>query len=120
MNLLILGPSAHLESCAGEHLKSINNRKHCRQQTPLLLAVSQGHEAIVERLLKSGAGVNVQDEDGDTPLHVALIKRSALRGTELVETSDAPGMAQILATLATSPLDAAEDKGLLIACYLAK
>ena len=96
------------------------DEKPFRQQTPLLLAVSQGHEAIVERLLKSGAGVNVQDEDGDTPLHVALIKRSALRGTELVETSDAPGMAQIIATLITSPLDAAEDKGLLIACYLAK
>ncbi|OQR68525.1 E3 ubiquitin-protein ligase MIB2-like, partial [Tropilaelaps mercedesae] len=125
------------------------------QQTPLLLAVSQGHEAIVERLVAWRASVNAQDEDGDSPLHVALIKRQALRGSEPAEPQDAPAMAHIRATLATSvclPLtvqngttlspqnpangtrvqtvlarggtsesqSTSDDKGLVIACYLAR
>lgn len=73
-----------------------------RQQTPLLLAVSQGHQAIVERLVAWRASVNAQDEDGDSPLHVALIKRPALRGGEPADPQDAPAMAHIRATLATS------------------
>lgn len=47
-----------------------------RQQTPLLLAVSQGHTSIIELLVTRGANINVKDEDGDTCLHVALMRQS--------------------------------------------
>lgn len=47
-----------------------------RQQTPLLLAVSQGHTSIVELLVSSGADLRVEDEDGDTTLHLALMRQS--------------------------------------------
>lgn len=39
----------------------LNNRK----QTPLLLAVSQGHAPLVELLLGCGADVTAADEDGN-------------------------------------------------------
>lgn len=47
-----------------------------RQQTPLLLAVSQGHTALIELLVQFKADVNVHDEDGDTCLHLALMRQS--------------------------------------------
>ena len=47
-----------------------------RQQTPLLLAVSQGHTSILELLVAKGADVNVEDEDGDTCLHLALMRHN--------------------------------------------
>ena len=47
-----------------------------RQQTPLLLAVSQGHTSILELLVAKGADVNVEDEDGDTCIHLALMRHN--------------------------------------------
>jgi len=44
--------------------------------TPLLLAVSQGHTAIVEAILQAGANVNVQSEDGWTALHKAAFEQT--------------------------------------------
>lgn len=48
-----------------------NNRK----QTPLLLATSQGHWAIVELLINHQANVACADEDGDTALHIAINRK---------------------------------------------
>ena len=45
-------------------------------QTALHLAVHQGHCKIVERLVGYGVELNVQDENGDTPLHFALARES--------------------------------------------
>ncbi|XP_066603887.1 E3 ubiquitin-protein ligase MIB2 isoform X2 [Prorops nasuta] len=45
-----------------------------RRQTPLHLATSQGHWALVELLVHHNADVATIDEDGDTLLHVAIIK----------------------------------------------
>lgn len=47
-----------------------NNRK----QTPLHLAVSQGHWSLVELLLRHNADILATDEDGDTVLHIAIAK----------------------------------------------
>ncbi|XP_059468755.1 E3 ubiquitin-protein ligase MIB2-like [Neocloeon triangulifer] len=47
-----------------------NNRK----QTPLHLTINQGEAGEVEQLLEMGANPNLQDDNGDTPLHIALIK----------------------------------------------
>uniref|UniRef100_A0A0A9W5W5 RING-type E3 ubiquitin transferase n=2 Tax=Lygus hesperus TaxID=30085 RepID=A0A0A9W5W5_LYGHE len=51
-----------------------NNRK----QTPLMLAVSQGHAGVVELLVENGASLEVADEDGDTALHMALLKANTI------------------------------------------
>ncbi|KAL3281489.1 hypothetical protein HHI36_004694 [Cryptolaemus montrouzieri] len=49
-----------------------------RNQSALLLAVSQGHCGVVEILVKLKANINAKDEDGDTALHLVLIKKAHL------------------------------------------
>jgi ankyrin repeat protein len=41
--------------------------------TPLNIALANGHLEIVKLLLEKGAYVNLKDKDGNTPLHVASI-----------------------------------------------
>ncbi|KAF8774870.1 E3 ubiquitin-protein ligase MIB2 like protein [Argiope bruennichi] len=48
-----------------------------RNQTPLLLAISQCHCGLVELLVSLGADINVEDEDGDTGLHIAIMRQAA-------------------------------------------
>uniref|UniRef100_A0A2R5LAE8 RING-type E3 ubiquitin transferase n=1 Tax=Ornithodoros turicata TaxID=34597 RepID=A0A2R5LAE8_9ACAR len=89
-----------------------------RQQTPLLLAVSQGHCSIAELLVGSGSQVNTEDEDGDTALHVALLKRSSVRTADL-DPAEAPIISGIVSQLAASgnpEIDATN----ALACFLAK
>lgn len=38
------------------------------------LAVTQGHTDLVQLLVAEGADVNMEDEDGDTAMHVALLR----------------------------------------------
>jgi len=40
----------------------------------LHIAIIKGYSKIVERLVGYGAGVNTQDADGNTPLHMILCK----------------------------------------------
>ena len=47
-----------------------------RKETALHLAVHQGNTRIVERLVGYGIDLNAQDSDGDTALHIALIRDS--------------------------------------------
>ncbi|GIY32354.1 hypothetical protein CEXT_691581 [Caerostris extrusa] len=75
-----------------------NNRK----QTPLLLAISQCHCALVELLVSLGADINVEDEDGDTGLHIAIMRHSQI----------------ILTRIGSLNMD--KNPGLAIACYLAQ
>jgi ankyrin repeat protein len=41
-------------------------------QTALLLAVDKKHLEIIKELLEHEANTNIQDDDGDTPLHTAV------------------------------------------------
>ncbi|XP_074500705.1 E3 ubiquitin-protein ligase MIB2 isoform X5 [Sebastes fasciatus] len=50
------------------------NIRNNRNQTPLQLAVTQGHTDLVQMLVTEGADVNMEDEDGDTAMHVALLR----------------------------------------------
>lgn len=50
------------------------NIRNNRNQTPLQLAVTQGHMDLVQLLVAEGADVNMEDEDGDTAMHVALLR----------------------------------------------
>ncbi|XP_077460919.1 E3 ubiquitin-protein ligase MIB2 isoform X1 [Stigmatopora argus] len=50
------------------------NIRNNRNQTPLQLAVTQGHTDLIQLLVVEGADVNMEDEDGDTAMHVALLR----------------------------------------------
>lgn len=90
-----------------------NNRK----QTPLLLAVSQGQCGIVELLLGMGAQLDAQDEDGDTALHLALLKRQAL---QIPDNGEAPATAMIASQLSASCPPEVDGSSLALACLLVK
>ena len=47
-------------------------------QTPLLMAVAKDHMRIVDLLISNGADINIVDKDGDTSLHLALMRHAAL------------------------------------------
>ncbi|XP_070207241.1 E3 ubiquitin-protein ligase MIB2-like isoform X2 [Littorina saxatilis] len=84
-----------------------------RQQTPLLLSVSQGHSALIELLVKASANINVHDEDGDTCLHLAL-----MRQTVATEKDTSPMLEEIRTQLGMGEDEA--QTGAAIACYLAQ
>ncbi|XP_045161724.1 E3 ubiquitin-protein ligase MIB2-like [Mercenaria mercenaria] len=84
-----------------------------RQQTPLLLAVSQGHTGLIELLVSKGADVNVDDEDGDTCLHLGLMRQSVS-----TEREDSPMLESIRMQLGMS--EGEDTVGTAIACYLAQ
>ena len=56
------------------------NARNNRRQTPLLLAVAQGHTKLIEILVGYGADVDASDEDGDTGLHIALMRHNVSKG----------------------------------------
>ncbi|XP_046895787.1 E3 ubiquitin-protein ligase MIB2 [Hypomesus transpacificus] len=65
------------------------NIRNNRHQTPLQLAVTQGHGDLLQLLAAEGADVNVEDEDGDTAMHVAL-SRPQLANATLAPAATAP------------------------------
>lgn len=88
-----------------------NNRK----QTPLMLAVSQGHSAVVELLVSSGANLALTDEDGDTCLHMALLKKSTI--TAQIPEAEAPTIYGIWEEIKDAE-GLEETVAVAIACYL--
>lgn len=50
------------------------NALNKQNQTPLFVAVEQGHSTMTEYLVAEGADTDIADSDGDTPLHVCLKK----------------------------------------------
>lgn len=86
-----------------------NNRK----QTPLLLAVSQGHCSLIELLVGFGANINAEDEDGDTGMHLALMKQKSE-----VDIKDAQTISGIVEHLNGQGLE--KCNGFAIACFIAQ
>jgi E3 ubiquitin-protein ligase mind-bomb len=76
-------------------------------QTALHLAVHQGHFGIAERLVGYGAKLNIQDTNGDTPLHIALV-----RGNAEVLTADTPQMKKVQERIGY------DTQGATVACFL--
>ncbi|KAJ1522563.1 hypothetical protein ONE63_001749 [Megalurothrips usitatus] len=87
-----------------------------RRQTPLILAVSQGHCSLVELCVSLRADVHAEDEDGDTALHLALMKRSSIAVSDVNEL-EAPTIYGIYAML-VGRVGVQHPVAIAIACYL--
>ncbi|KAF5271379.1 hypothetical protein FQA39_LY08177 [Lamprigera yunnana] len=84
-----------------------------RNQSALLLSVSQGHCNVIELLIKLKANINAKDEDGDTALHLILIKRAHIN-TE-IHQEDSPSIFIIYQNIS----HVSENRlATAIACYL--
>ncbi|KAL5266150.1 hypothetical protein ACHWQZ_G006711 [Mnemiopsis leidyi] len=89
------------------------NIRNGRLQTPLILAVSQGHTAIVELLVEYDCEVDARDEEGDTALHLALVRQSVSTDSSASDT-----MTRIRTHLGMESSDG--NTGEAIACFLAQ
>uniref|UniRef100_A0A8C4F2S5 E3 ubiquitin-protein ligase MIB2 n=1 Tax=Dicentrarchus labrax TaxID=13489 RepID=A0A8C4F2S5_DICLA len=90
------------------------NIRNNRNQTPLQLAVTQGHTDLVQLLVAEGADVNMEDEDGDTAMHVALL-RPQLANVMLSPATESDGL-NASGLLGNTELSV----GAAIACFLAQ
>ena len=54
-------------------LEQVINSKNGDGFTPIILATSQNSIPVISILLDNGVDINVQDDEGDTPLQAALI-----------------------------------------------
>ena len=52
------------------------NLRNARGQTALSLAISEAFTDMIELLIEHGADVNADDNDGDTPLHLAVMHQA--------------------------------------------
>lgn len=90
-----------------------NNRK----QTPLLLATSQGHCSLIELMVSMGANIDAEDEDGETGLHLALLRFTQRTPAE-IGNGESPVIVGIMSHLRSKQLE--DNIFLAIACYLAQ
>ena len=67
-----------------------------RRQTPLLLAIGQGHAGVIDLFVAKGADVNAVDEDGDSSLHLALMRQN-------VYTTTSPELMDLVSIRCTLP-----------------
>ncbi|KAK8766810.1 hypothetical protein V5799_006411 [Amblyomma americanum] len=88
-----------------------------KEQTALWMAVYKGHCDIAELLVGAGANINAPDDDGDTPMHMSLLKRSDMR-VQSASPSTAPEMAAIVSQLLETT-QSGVDSSLAMACFLA-
>ncbi|KAM9350669.1 E3 ubiquitin-protein ligase MIB2 [Symphorus nematophorus] len=106
------------------------NIRNNRNQTPLQLAVTQGHTDLVQLLVAEGADVNMEDEDGDTAMHVALLRPQlanvmlspAVGTSSTEESSEGCSSTSLYCRLNASGLlgNTELSVGAAIACFLAQ
>ena len=72
--------SVHASSNCVQNLCDIN-AKNDLMRTPLHTVAIEGHSRVIERLVGCGVELNCVDNDGNTPLHVVLIKKNAQPAT---------------------------------------
>ncbi|CAF0726075.1 unnamed protein product [Brachionus calyciflorus] len=76
--LLAINSNSNLDNVSKSKIKS--------ESTPLIEACSNGHEQIVDLLLKHGANPNKKSSSGSTPLHYAIQNNHANIVRKLLET----------------------------------
>lgn len=99
--------------------------QNVNQQTALHLAVERQHTQIVRLLVRAGAKLDIQDKDGDTPLHEALRHHTLSQLRQLqdmqdvgkVDTAWEPSKNTLIMGLSTQ--GAEKKSAASIACFLA-
>ncbi|XP_072174847.1 E3 ubiquitin-protein ligase MIB2-like [Diadema setosum] len=86
------------------------NVRNNRRQTPLLLAAGQGHTHVIELLVAKGAEVSADDEDGDTSMHLALLRQEVY-----AERDDSPSIQQFRTKIVTGMV---VNMGIATVCFL--
>lgn len=71
---------------SNSNLDTVSKSKIKNESTPLIEACSNGHEQIVELLLKHGANPNKKSSSGSTPLHYAIQNQHSNIVKKLIET----------------------------------
>ncbi|RNA24175.1 ankyrin repeat domain-containing 17, partial [Brachionus plicatilis] len=71
---------------SNSNLDTVSKSKIKNESTPLIEACSNGHEQIVELLLKHGANPNKKSSSGSSPLHYAIQNQHANIVKKLAET----------------------------------
>jgi ankyrin repeat protein len=74
--------------------RTINN------STALHVAMQQDNASIIERLIGFGASLNVQDANGDTPLHLVIMRKS----TNAIVTKDTPQLKKLQDEISTEDI----------------
>ncbi|XP_075745864.1 E3 ubiquitin-protein ligase MIB2 isoform X4 [Rhipicephalus microplus] len=62
--------------------------KNVKGETALLLAVHNGHCELAELLVEAGADINEPDEDGNTPMHMILLRLQKIKIVSDVTSSE--------------------------------
>jgi len=75
---VMYGDYRKFKNIIDEKKVDINNKEIWFEDTPLHEAISCGRLNMVNVLLKNGADINIQNSLGNTPLHVAMEKKSIL------------------------------------------
>ena len=88
-------------------VKQINvNEKNADGEIPVLQAVKKGNVEILQALIDAGAKCDVQDKDGNTPLHLAI---SAEKDDIIILFLSKENVLDIKNASDKTPLDVAED-----------
>ncbi|KAI8501430.1 E3 ubiquitin-protein ligase mib1 [Branchiostoma belcheri] len=90
------------------------DHQNVNQQTALHLAVERQHTQVVRLLVREGAKLDMQDKDGDTPLHEALRHHTL---SQLRQLQDMQDVGKLLMGLGTQGAD--KKSSASIACFLA-
>ncbi|XP_031846434.1 E3 ubiquitin-protein ligase mind bomb 2 isoform X2 [Nomia melanderi] len=108
------GVAAILLSQNGGHAKV--NLRNNRRQTPLHLATSQGHWALVELLVLYNADIASTDASGDTVLHIAVMK--SVNQTNVVPTPENSRCSPLIYAIWQNLARQGTKTELALACFL--
>lgn len=71
---------------------NLSDRRDRQETSPLLIAVQHGHEAIASRLVAAESDVNAQNEQGVSPLMLAIERQSATLVGQMMENKGDPSL----------------------------
>eukprot|EP00057_Strongylocentrotus_purpuratus_P022676 XP_011677150.1 PREDICTED: ankyrin-3 [Strongylocentrotus purpuratus] len=65
--------------------KAYVNTSNKRRRTPMHISAHKDHKSCVEALIKHGGSVNMQDNDGNLPIHLAIKQKSTSLGALFID-----------------------------------